>query len=193
MICQQAGTERCLPRRFSIWVAAIAAACSTASIAQKAEGGGYPKRIASPGGEVVIPTPDRQRHYDEVHFAPGRRAGDYVYISGVIAGRRADEGRDAEAFRLQVRRAFRRLGDVLSAFNVTFADVAMLNSYHDWASPDFSGGRDEQFALFRQVKDEFMPAPHPAWTAVGTPGLLGQGGIVEIQMIAYAPVKPRRR
>jgi enamine deaminase RidA (YjgF/YER057c/UK114 family) len=40
------------------------------------------------------------------------------------------------------------------------------------------------------VKDEFMPAPHPAWTAVGTTGLLAEDGVVEIQMIAYAP---RRR
>jgi hypothetical protein len=37
------------------------------------------------------------------------------------------------------------------------------------------------------VKDEFMPAPHPAWTAVGTTGLLLETGVVEIQMIAHLP------
>jgi enamine deaminase RidA (YjgF/YER057c/UK114 family) len=32
---------------------------------------------------------------------------------------------------------------------------------------------------------------HPAWTAVGTTGLLATDGVVEIQMIAYAPRKKR--
>jgi len=32
-----------------------------------------------------------------------------------------------------------------------------------------------------------MGAPHPAWTAVGTSGLLAPNGVVEIQMIAYVP------
>jgi len=39
------------------------------------------------------------------------------------------------------------------------------------------------------VKEEFMgAAPHPAWTAVGTSGLIRENGIVEVQMIAYAPI-----
>ena len=32
-----------------------------------------------------------------------------------------------------------------------------------------------------------MRGPKPAWTAVGTTGLLGEGGIVEVQMIAQIP------
>jgi hypothetical protein len=32
-----------------------------------------------------------------------------------------------------------------------------------------------------------MSAPHPAWTAVGTSSLIRDGGVVEVQMIAYAP------
>jgi hypothetical protein len=31
-----------------------------------------------------------------------------------------------------------------------------------------------------------MKPPYPAWTAVGTTGLLSDGGIVEIQLIAHA-------
>jgi hypothetical protein len=60
----------------------------------------------------------------------------------------------------------------------------MINSFHVWNGPDFAGTRDEQFEAFEQVKEEFMRGPHPAWTAVGSSGLLGQGGIVEVQMIA---------
>ena len=42
----------------------------------------------------------------------------------------------------------------------------------------------EQFDAFESVIGEFMQAPYPAWTAVGTTGLLSDGGIVEVQLIA---------
>lgn len=44
-----------------------------------------------------------------------------------------------------------------------------------------------QLEAFLEVKREFMSPPHPAWTAVGTSSLIREGGVVEIQMIAYAP------
>ena len=37
---------------------------------------------------------------------------------------------------------------------------------------------------FEVVIGEFVKPPYPAWTAVGTTGLLGTGGIVEVQLIA---------
>jgi enamine deaminase RidA (YjgF/YER057c/UK114 family) len=153
--------------------------------AQTAEG--YPKRVPAPGGEVVIPSAGAQRAYDEYKFAPARRAGDFVYVSGVVVGRAPDEGRDAAAFKTQTRRAFQALKRTLEASGAGFADVVMINSFHLWPSPDFAGTKDEHFAAFASVKDEFMTAPHPAWTAVGTTALLPPNGIVEIQMIAYAP------
>jgi enamine deaminase RidA (YjgF/YER057c/UK114 family) len=167
-------------------IALAAAALSTGALADT------PTRIPSAGGEVLLPTPADRQNYDLEHFAQVRRAGDYVYISGVIAGRRADEGRDIAAFKDQVRRAFRHIETDLRAAGVGFADVVMINSFHVWNGPNFNGARDEQFAAFEAVKDEFMPPPHPAWTAIGTTGLLADGGVVEIQMIAYAPVKATR-
>lgn len=151
-----------------------------------------PSQIPSAGGQVVLPTETDRKEYDLYHFAQVRRAGDYVYVSGVIAGRRGDEGRDVAAFKDQVRRAFKRIEVDLRAAGVGFSDVVMINSFHVWNGPNFTGTRDEQFAAFGAVKDEFMPAPYPAWTAVGTTGLLADGGVVEIQMIAYAPQRAAR-
>ncbi|HEY8616419.1 RidA family protein [Phenylobacterium sp.] len=148
---------------------------------------GYPKTVPAPGGAVVIPTAGAQRAYDQLHYAPARRAGDYLYVSGVIAGPAPDEKRDAEAFKAQARRAFAHLRRTLEAGGASFADVVMINTFHVWDGPGFQGTRDEQFAAFGAVKDEFMTAPHPAWTAVGTTGLLSDTGVVEIQMIAYVP------
>ena len=149
----------------------------------------YPKLIPAPGGEVVIPFAGFQRSYDETKYAPARRAGDVLYISGAIAGPVGAEGRDAEAFKLQARRTFNILKRTLAAEGLTFADVVMINSFHVWDGPGFKGTRAEQFAAFSAVKDEFMSAPYPAWTAVGTTGLLADNGVVEVQMIAYAPRK----
>lgn len=155
--------------------------------AAQAQAPAYPRLIPAPGGVAVIPTPGSQRAYDDMHYAPARRAGDFLYVSGVIAGPAPDEARDAAAFKVQARRAFGHLQRALAAGGAGFADVVMINTFHVWDGPGFQGTRDEQFAAFSAVKDEFMAAPHPAWTAVGTTGLLAPNGVVEIQMIAYVP------
>ena len=163
------------------------ALAASPALAQPAPAAGYPKTIPAPGGEVILPSVGFERNYDAAHYAPARRAGDFVYISGVVAGPIGEEKTDAEAFRLQVRRAFTTLQRVLAASGAGFGDVVMINSFHVWQGPGFEGTKDEQFAIVSAVKDEFMPAPHPSWTAVGTTGLLPPKGVVEIQMIAYAP------
>ncbi|PAX08154.1 Rid family hydrolase [Sphingomonas lenta] len=149
----------------------------------------YPKRVPAPGGEVVIPSAGAERAYDEYHYAPARRAGDWLYVSGVVIGRAPGEGNDAAAFKLQVRRGFEALRRILAASGARFEDVVMVNSFHVWDGPDFKGTRLEQYQAYDAVKSEFMPAPHAAATAVGTTGLLAPGGIVEVQVIAYVPQK----
>ena len=144
-------------------------------------------RIPAAGGEVILATDGDKKNYDRMHFAAARRSGDVLYLSGVIVGPAAGEGTDVEAFKEQTRRAFRSLEATLGAAGASFADVAMINSFHVFDSPHFSGGQREQLAAVAAVKDEFMPPPHSAWTAVGTTGLLSPTGIVEIQMIAHLP------
>lgn len=85
-----------------------------------------------------------------------------------------------------MRRAFRQLDGVLQASGATFDDVVMINSFHVW---DGAAGvdRDGQVAIINKVKREYIKGPHPAWSAVGTTGLLAPRGVVEIQLIAHAP------
>ena len=149
----------------------------------------YPKVIPAPGGEIIIPDAESQAHHDEWRFSAARRMGDTLYVSGVIVNRRPSEGTDIAAYKQQVRRALTRLEFILESAGVTFADVAMINSFHVWQGPNFTGTRDEQFKAFEDVIGEFVTAPYPAWTAVGTTGLLSDGGIVEIQLIAHAARK----
>ena len=91
---------------------------------------------------------------------------------------------------IYIRESVRKsVSGLLNWCGAGFADVVMINSFHVFQGPNFAGTRDEQFAAFNAVKDEFMPRPYPAWTAVGTTGLLADNVIVEIQLIAHIPSK----
>lgn len=144
----------------------------------------YPIRLVAPGGEVVLPDAGAKKAHDEWRYAAARRVGDTIYVSGVIVKRNRGEGNDVAAFKVQTRRALDRLRAILEAAGSDFQHVVMINSFHVWQGSNFSGTRDEQFQAFEEVIGDFMKAPYPAWTAVGTTGLLSDGGIVEVQLIA---------
>lgn len=167
--------------------ALILAALPGAALAQDAPA--YPVRLPSSGGEVIIPSRGGQYAHDTVGYAPARRAGDTLYVSGAIVFRGEGEGTDVAAFEAQVRRTLTSLNRTLQAAGATMDDVALINSFHVWEGPDFSGSKNEQIEVIARVWREFAQGPRPAWTAVGTTGLLGTGGIVEIQLTAHAPVE----
>ena len=144
----------------------------------------YPLKLPAPGGEVVLPDEASKHAHDKWRYAAARRVGDMIYISGVIVYRDRGEGNDVAAFKLQARRALERLRVILVAAGTDFQHVAMINSFHVWQGPNFAGTRDEQFQAFEDVIGEFVKAPYPAWTAVGTTGLLADDGIIEVQLIA---------
>lgn len=164
------------PLLFALSALTLTAAASAAEPA-------FPIRIPSSGGEVTLPTAQDKRFYDEYHFAAVRRVDNLLYVSGVIVGPRPGEGHDVPAFKLQVKRALERLKTTLTAAGSDFSDVAMINTFHVWQSDNFQGTRDEQFKAFSEALAEYVHAPYPAWTAVGTSGLLADTGVVEMQLI----------
>ena len=166
----------------SLWLPSMALlAAGTASAADTSN---YPLRLPAPGGEVILPDKRSHENHDRWRYAAVRRVGDMLYVSGVIVFRAPGEGNDVAAFKKQTHRALERLRRNLEAAGSDFQHVVMINSFHVWQGPDFAGTRDEQFQAFEDVIGEFMKAPYPAWTAVGTTGLLADGGIIEVQLIA---------
>jgi enamine deaminase RidA (YjgF/YER057c/UK114 family) len=150
----------------------------------------FPQTIPAPGGEVVISNAvERDLLYNDWHFAPLRRAGDFVFLSGVVAGPRKDEARTPEAFKAQLRRVFSTLQTSLTSSNLTFADVVEIQTFHVFNSPYFEGSKEDHVNAVRAVKDEYVKAPYPTWTAVGVASLFPENGLVEIKLTAYAQRK----
>jgi enamine deaminase RidA (YjgF/YER057c/UK114 family) len=112
--------------------------------------------------------------YDAYHFAPAVIDGDYLRCSGMI-GLRPDLSvpEDPTA---QFTLAFENLRGLLAETGLTFANVTEMTTYHV--------GLRTHMQAFTAVKDTFMSAPYPAWTAVGISELASPGALVEIQVTA---------
>jgi enamine deaminase RidA (YjgF/YER057c/UK114 family) len=152
-----------------------------------------PLHIPAPGGEVVLASEGDKKAYDDVHFSFLRRAGDFLYLSGRVAGIPAGYPYNIETYKSSVRRLFKHLGIELHAAGADYKDIVMIHSFHAVrngnAGPE---NKTAQFEAFSSVKDEFMPPPHPAWTAVGVEAILVDGYLTEADFVAYAPQRHKR-
>ncbi|OBJ97516.1 hypothetical protein A5638_15250 [Mycolicibacterium fortuitum] len=123
--------------------------------------------------KIVVPEWMRPM-YDAHHFAPAVIDGEHLRCSGMI-GMRPDMSVPDDP-RAQFTQAFSNLQGLLTEAGLTFADVVEITSYHV--------GLQQHVQVFGEVKDEFVAAPYPAWTAVGVTELAMPGALVEIQITA---------
>lgn len=146
-----------------------------------------PVVVEGPVSQAIYVSGAQKEGHDRYGFAGAHRAGDYLFVSGVVVGSWDGAVLDAAGLRDAARNGFRAIGDVLSAAGADFSHVVDLVTYHIWDSEFFAGNKAEQLQAIVDVKREFMREPDPAWTAVGTTGLVPDRGIVEIRAIAYVP------
>lgn len=112
--------------------------------------------------------------YDRWHFAQAVRAGDLLLCSGQI-GNGAD-GSVPPEFVDEARNAWHRVGEVLAAAGLGFADIVEYTSYHV--------GLQDTLPGFMAVRDEVLAEPWPAWTAIGVSELAVPGARLEIRVTA---------
>ena len=122
---------------------------------------------------VVIPS-EMQAMYDNFHFAPAVKDGDRLFCSGVIG--LGPDGKASSDPETQFAQAFESLKSVLSAAGASFGDVVDITTFHV--------GLQQNIRAFTKVKDRYVSAPYPAWTAIGISELAFPGGLVEIKAIA---------
>ncbi len=127
--------------------------------------------------KTTLTTPDFAHYPDQWHFSPVLDTGAFLFFSG-MTGVRAD-GSVASDPEEQIRDVFAFLADNLEVAGLSFDDVVEMTSYHV--------GLREHLAAFVKVKDAYVSAPYPAWTAIGVSELITEGTIIEVRIIAKRP------
>lgn len=122
---------------------------------------------------VVIPK-GMENYYNDFHFAPAVKDGNRLYCSGVIGV--GPDGKASADPETQFTQAFELLKSVLTTAGLSFADVIEMTTFHV--------GLQKNLPAFMKVKDKYVQAPYPAWTAIGITELAFPGGLVEIKVIA---------
>ena len=127
---------------------------------------------------VIMPEDARQRQFQQDYgYADAVVSNGIVYLSGLPVFHAPGEADLDKAF----TRAFETLGKTLDRAGVTWDDVVQVNSVHTDVNA--------QIDAMVKVKNRYMKGKPPAWTAVGTNGLLQPGGIAEITLVAHVPAK----
>lgn len=132
--------------------------------------------IAAQPKTVVVP-PAMQSTYDDFQYAPAVRVGDMLYLSGIVV--RMTEA-DQDNIEPALERAFDEIEMVLKEAGASWHDVVDVTSY----MTNF----DQQIGPLWEVKAKRVPAPYPAWTAIGVSRLFGgKEALIEIKVVAYLP------
>lgn len=127
--------------------------------------------------QVIIPE-TLKNNYANFRYAPAVRAGDMLYLSGVVV--RLNDDETAEDIKPAVIRAFEEIELILKASGAEWSDVVDVTSYLT--------DLDKYVGPMWAVKQERVPAPYPAWTVIGVSSLFGgEKGIIEIKVTAYLP------
>ncbi|WP_162888012.1 Rid family hydrolase [Sphingomonas mesophila] len=131
---------------------------------------------------VVMPENARQRQFQQTWgYADAVVSNGVVYMSGVPVFHAPGESDMDKAF----TRAFETMGKTLARAGASWDDVVEVRSVHTDPAA--------QIEAMVRVKNRFMTGKAPAWTAVGTNGLLQPGGIAEITLVAHLSKKPRKK
>ena len=149
-------------RRFSAGILAAAMAAGTVVADDQS---------ARERAEIIIPE-GWQQVYENWQFAPALKIDNRIYVSGVVSA--PVEG-DLEA---GYRRAWQAIDGILKQAGARgLDDIVEMTTFHTDIAGHLPG--------FAEVKKEFIKAPYPSWTAIGTTGLAVPEGVVEIKVIAH--------
>jgi enamine deaminase RidA (YjgF/YER057c/UK114 family) len=111
---------------------------------------------------------------DQWHFAPIVDTGEFFFFSGITGVHpNGSVSGDPET---QFRDTFRFVAMHLATAGLQFDDLVEMTTYHV--------ALRKHLTTFIKVKDEYIKAPYPAWTAIGITELITEGALAEIRIIA---------
>ena len=127
--------------------------------------------------ERIIPE-GWENTYNRFHYAPAVRAGDTLYLSGIVATLQGEENENnPEDLEAAFDRCFDALEKVLNEAGADFSHVVEMTTFHTELI--------HQVGPFTASKDKYLKEPYPAWTAIDVDRLYPERGLVEIKLIAY--------
>lgn len=124
---------------------------------------------------LLSDNPGERKFQDEWGYADAVVTGDTIYLSGVVAGLRPGE----TDLQLAYERAFRHIGKILERAGASWDDVVDITSFHT--------DLKSQMPAIVAVKNKYVHAPPPAWTAIQVVRLIPDAGITEIKIVAKLP------
>jgi enamine deaminase RidA (YjgF/YER057c/UK114 family) len=128
---------------------------------------------------LLSENPQERKFQEDWGYADAVIAGDTIYLSGVVAGPRLGE----TDLKLGYDRAFQRIGKTLERAGASWDDVVDITSFHTDLTT--------QMPAIGAVKNRYIKAPPPAWTAIQVSRLIPDTGITEIKMVAKLPKAAR--
>ena len=127
--------------------------------------------------ETLMPEDADARVFQEaVGYSTAVIHGDTIYLSGVVAGPMEGEEGMEPAF----TRAFEHLTRTLERLGATWDDVLVFDTFHQ-------GPMGPQLDALVPVKNRYITAPFPAWTAVGSYSSVTPTALVEIRLTVRNP------
>lgn len=124
--------------------------------------------------DVLMPAdPAALAQQNQYGYAEAVRAGDMIYLSGVVAGPVAGEKGLVPAY----ERAFGHIDSILKRAGASWDDVVDMTTYHT--------DIDSQIADIATVKNRYVKAPFPAWIAIQISRLFEPTAVTEIKVTAY--------
>ncbi len=123
--------------------------------------------------QTLMPEAEGPRAFmEQFGFSEAVIHGDTVYLSGVIVG----AGQDGTLSEEGLESTFQYLGSVLERAGSSWDDVIDLTTYHT--------DIEASMPAFSAVKNRYIKAPFPAWTAIDVDRLYSPGGVIEIKITA---------
>jgi enamine deaminase RidA (YjgF/YER057c/UK114 family) len=121
-----------------------------------------------------------RKFQEEWGYSDAIIAGDSIYLSGIVVGRR-----DGETMEAAFDRTYGQIGAILKRAGASWDDVVDITSFHT----DITA----QMPAIVAAHKRHVKAPYPAWTAIDVDRLIPERGIAEIKIVARRPSAAKRR
>ena len=121
--------------------------------------------------------PEARAFQEAVGFSDAVVHGDTIHLSGVVAAPMEGEQGLVPAY----ERAFARMDATLKRLGASWDDVIVFDTFHA------NGKMGAQLIELVEVKNRYIKAPFPAWTAVGVTELYEPTGVTEIRLTVRKP------